>query len=72
MSKPSDLSNMLRRGNASQKQTAGLKSVRHCVMHYDRKATKVARTLFSNNLPTDKARELIKPSKEAESLQASI
>jgi len=36
------------------------------------KATTVAWTLSSHNLPYDRARELFKPSEEAESLLASI
>jgi len=38
----------------------------------DRKATIVARTLSSHNLPIDRARKLFKPSKEAESLLDTI
>jgi len=38
----------------------------------DRKATFVAWTLSSLNVPTDKARELFKPSKEAESVLGLI
>ena len=36
------------------------------------KATIMALTLSSHNFPTDRARELFKPSKEAESLRGSI
>jgi len=37
-----------------------------------RKVTIVTRILSSHNLPTDRAKELFKPSKKAESLLASI
>jgi len=38
----------------------------------DRKATIVAMSLFSHNLPTDRARELLKPSSDSGSLLVSI
>jgi len=38
----------------------------------DRKATIVARILYSRNLPTDTARELMEPSKVAENLLVFI